>query len=505
MTTPRIIPLIIACALFMENMDGTVLATSLPAIAQDLHQDPIALKLALTSYLLSLAIFIPASGWLADRYGSQSIFRAAIFIFTLGSILCGLSSTLGGFVAARFFQGLGGAMMVPVGRLVLLRVVPKAELVQALAYLTAPAMFGPLLGPPLGGFITTYLHWRFIFWINVPIGILGLVLAALYVPDIKERAIAPFDAKGFALSGLGLGGVMYGLTVLGRGFIPLPLNMAMLVVGALALVAYVLHARRTEHPILDFSLFKTSTFFVHIVSGFLFRIGIGAIPLLLPLLLQIGFGFTPFASGSLTFAAAAGALTMKFAAQPILKRFGFRRVLIVNGVVSSVFIASSGLFQITTPHMLVFAVLLVGGFFRSLQFTAINAIGYADIGKPAMSRATSLSSVAQQLSLSCGVAIGAAVIELLTILHEDSAIRAGDITPAFFVVALFSLSSVAIAFRLDPKAGAEMSGHGNNGNGAHPDTESLTLTTDMVMPASTSLPRQTDGAAKSAGLTKAAE
>ena len=310
--------LIIATALFMENMDGTVISTSLPAIAHDLHQDPIVLKLALTSYMLTLAVFIPASGWVADRFGARTVFCSAIVVFTLGSILCGASSSLPTLIAARVFQGLGGAMMVPVGRLVLLRSVQKSELVSAMAYLTVPALIGPVAGPPLGGFITTYFQWRWIFWINVPIGILGILLSLRFIHNLREEAVPRFDFKGFLLSGVGLVSLIAGISVIGRGIAPAWLVVAMVGVGALALAAYARHAADNEDAILDLKLLRIPTFFAGVVGGLIFRIGIGAMPFLLPLLLQIGFGLTPFESGSLTFATAAGALLMKFTASTAL-------------------------------------------------------------------------------------------------------------------------------------------------------------------------------------------
>lgn len=436
----------------MENLDSTVLATSLPAIAVDLHEDPIALKLALTSYLLSLAVFIPASGWAADRFGARTIFRGAIVVFTVGSVLCGFSSSLPAFVAARIFQGLGGAMMVPVGRLVLLRSVPRHEIVQALAYLTMPALLGPILGPPLGGFITTYFHWRWIFWINVPIGVLGVTLATLFIANVKEEEPRALDVIGFLLTGFGFAGLMFGMTAAGRGFVT-PLEDAALVGGGLLLLLlYVGHARRTAHPILDLDLLRIPTFTASLAGGFLFRLGIGALPFLLPLMLQIGFGLSPFQSGCLTFAAAAGAFLMKATAQPILRRFGFRRVMIVNALISSVFLATYGLFTSTTPWGLMFALLLGGGFFRSLEFTSINALAYADVSNAAMSRATSFASVMQQLSLSTGVAVGAFVIEGSRLAHGDATLRAGDFGSAFFVVAAISAASALIFARLTPTA-----------------------------------------------------
>jgi hypothetical protein len=361
------------------------------------------------------------------------------------------------------FQGLGGAMMVPVGRLVLFRSVPREELVQALAYLTIPALIGPIIGPPLGGFITTYLHWRWIFWINLPIGVLGVVLATLFIPNIREKDVWPLDVLGFVLSGLGLSALMFGLTVAGRGFLSLPLNIALIGGGCLILFFYAMHARRTPYPIIDLRLLSIPTFRASIVGGFLFRVGIGALPFLLPLLLQLGFGMTPFQSGCLTFASAAGSMAMKTTAQKILRRFGFRTVLAVNAAISSTFLFSYGTFSAATPIAVMFVLLLAGGFFRSLEFTGINAIAYADIDNPAMSRATSFASVVQQLSLSSGVAAGAAVIELSRIGHGDTMLQVKDFGAAFFTVATVSAASALIFMRLPADAGAVLSGHGRSG------------------------------------------
>ena len=448
-----LVPLVVACALFMENMDSTVIATSLPAIAADLRQDPITLKLAMTSYLISLAVFIPASGWAADRFGARPIFRGAIVVFVAGSILCGLSGSLAGFVASRIVQGLGGAMMVPVGRLVLLRSVPREELVTALAYLTVPALLGPILGPPLGGFITTYFDWRWIFWINVPIGVLGVVLATLFIADIRETEVWPLDVSGFLLSGAGLSALSFGLTVIGRGIVPAPVTTALILGGLVLVGGYVVHARRTPYPIIDLALLKIPTFRASVTGGFVFRLGIGALPFLLPLMLQIGFGLNPFQSGCLTFAAAAGAMLMKTTAKPVLRRFGFRRVLVWNAALSSLFMVAYGLFRPTTPEWLLWAALLGGGFFRSLQFTSINAIAYADIDAPAMSRATSFASVAQQLSLSTGVAAGAGAIEASQWWHADATLTVRDFSFAFYAVALVSASASLVFARLPADAG----------------------------------------------------
>ncbi|HAH64517.1 MAG TPA: MFS transporter [Rhizobiales bacterium] len=450
------VTLIVAIALFMENMDSTVIATSLPAIAADLHEDPIALKLALTSYLLSLAVFIPLSGWMADRFGARKVFRAAIVVFTLGSAACGFAQGLPDFVLFRIIQGMGGAMMVPVGRLVLLRTIPKAELISALAWLTIPALLGPVLGPPLGGFITTFISWRWIFWINIPVGLLGVVLATRYIADIREEGLPPLDVKGFLLSGIGLSGLAFGFTTIGQGLLPPAVVLALLVAGAIGCWLYVRHARVVQAPLLDLNLLKVDTFFASVVGGFLFRIGVGATPFLLPLFLQLGFGMSPLQSGLLTFASAIGAIAMKTTAAPILRRFGFKRVLVTNAVVSGFFIAAIAMFTLGTPHTLVLAVLLVGGFFKSLQFTSINSIAYADIDTKAMSRATSFASVAQQLSLSTGVAVGALVLEFERLGRPDSTVVAGDFPAAFLLVAVIAASS-ALVFALLPKeAGASL-------------------------------------------------
>jgi EmrB/QacA subfamily drug resistance transporter len=458
MRQSRLLPLIIATALFMENTDSTVISTSLPAIAQDLGADPIALKLALTSYLISLAIFIPISGWMADRFGARTVFTAALGVFMAGSLACAGANSLEGFVIARFAQGMGGAMMVPVGRLVLLRSVPRSEIVQALATLTIPALVGPVVGPPLGGFITHYFDWRWIFFINIPIGVLGIVLATIYVPNIREDDTPPLDVVGFLLSGLGLALLMLGFASGGRHLIPAEFSIGCVVVGAVCVVLYVLHAGRTPHPLLRLDLFRIPTFRVSVLGGSLFRIGVGSIPFLLPLMLQIGFGLDPLASGSLTFIAAVGALFMKTMAKRILEHTGFRRLLTVNAFIGAAFIAANGFFTPETPHWLIMIVLLIGGCFRSLQFTSLNAIGYAEVSNRDMSYATSLSSAAQQVALSVGVAFGAFVLEAVAT-SRGAAIAAADFGPAFWAVAAVSALSGFVFPRLSPSAGAEMSGH----------------------------------------------
>ena len=456
MNRDRLVPLIVAVALFMENMDSTVIATSLPAIANDIGTNPLALKLAVTSYLLSLAVFIPMSGWTADRFGARKVFATAIAVFVLGSIGCALSGSLSDFVIARIVQGMGGAMMTPVGRLVLVRSVDKRALVDAMAWVSMPAMIGPITGPPLGGFITTYASWHWIFIINVPIGLLGIVLALRYIEDVRIALRDPFDLIGMILAAISVAGLAFGCSVLGVGVVPWPLAGGLIAIGAVALAFYLRHARKVPAPVLDFSLLALPTFRASVIGGFLFRMGIGALPFLLPLLLQVGFNFTPFESGLTTFSSTLGAFTMKTVAARILKRFGFRPVLIVNAVVSAAFLGACAWFSAATPFALMVAVLLVGGFFRSLQFTSTNVLAYAQVDQQRMSRATALAAVGQQLSLSAGVALGGATVELTLWSKSEATITAGDFPPAFLLIAAISAVSAFIFARLPPDAGAEL-------------------------------------------------
>ncbi|MEO8133342.1 MAG: MFS transporter [Betaproteobacteria bacterium] len=453
-----LIPLIVACALFMENMDSTVLSTSLPAIAADIGEHPLALKLALTSYLISLAIFIPISGWVADRYGSRKIFATAIVVFLGGSLLCAASGTLASFVLARFVQGIGGAMMVPVGRLVLLKSVPRSGLVSALNYLTIPALVGPIIGPPLGGLITQYFNWRGIFLINVPISIVGLFLVLRHIPDIREEDLPPLDVRGFVMLGFGLAILMLGLSALGGHLLSAPYTAASIVVGSGLLLLYARHARRARAPLIDLSLAQFPTFRAGVIGGSLFRIGMGATPFLLPLLFQLGFGLDPFHSGLLTCTSAAGAMFMKTLTVRILKRYGFRQVMIVNALVASLAVAFYGMFTAQTPNAVVIVVLVLSGCLRSLQFTSLGAIGFAEIKREMMSQASGAQSMTQRLSQSLGVAVGAYALQLSSDLQGHATIVAADFWPVFIAIAIISAASVFSCLALAPDAGAEISG-----------------------------------------------
>jgi EmrB/QacA subfamily drug resistance transporter len=458
-TKTKVVAMIVGSAIIMQQIDSTVITTALPQMAISLHADPIRLSLAVTAYLLSLAIFVPVSGWAADRFGGRIIFRAAIGLFTLGSILCGLSGNLIELTAARVLQGLGGAMMVPVGRLVLFRSLEKTALIATMAYLQVPAQLGPVLGPPIGGFITTYFSWRWIFLVNVPLGLLGIVLVTLFFDNPKEEVERPLDWLGFVLTGASLFCIMYGVEAIGRGHGGALEAAALLVagfgIGALALR----HLGRATHPLLDLSVFRISTFQASIFGGSLFRAGAGTLVFLLPLLLQIVFGLSAFASGTITFATAAGSLSMKITARPIIRRFGFRNVLIVNGLISAAAISMCAFFNAGMPEYLIFALLLIVGFFLSLQFTATQAMTYADVDQPLMSTATSIASMTQQLSRGFGISAVAVLLHLSLTWRGATTLGIADFKVAFAGAVTFALASIFYGWVLPHDAAAEVSGH----------------------------------------------
>lgn len=451
-----LVPLIVACALFMQNLDSTALATALPAIAESLGETPLRLHLAITVFMLSLAAFLPVSGWVADRFGARTIFRFAILIFTCSSIACGLSTSFEMLLIARAVQGVGGAMMVPVGRLILLRSVPKSELISAMALMGMPALIGPIIGPVVAGLILTVTTWRWIFWLNVPMGILGIVLASLYIEDVRETDVRPFDWAGFVLSSFGLCGTLFGLDALTTHDSVDPIPLGALIAGVMSLALYVFHARRATNPILDLALLKFPTFRISVSGGSFFRIGIGAVPFLLPLMMQQGFGYTPLQSGMITFVSAAGSLGMRSLAKRVLRRFGFRSVLIWNTFITCFFTGLCAVFTPTTPYIVMIAVIFFGGVFRSLQYTALNTIGYADIDSKLMSQATSFSQMAQRLALSGGVAVSAFVLHHAS--NGEATLPVHAFATAFLVVAILSAISVVSFIRLAPEAGAELAG-----------------------------------------------
>ena len=454
----RTVPLILAVALFMENMDSTVIATSLPAIAADIGTSPVALKLALTAYLVSLAIFIPISSWMADRFGAKLTFRIAIAVFAIGSIGCAAAGSLGGFVLARFIQGMGGAMMTPVARLVLVRATPKRELVSALAWLTIPALVGPMIGPPVGGFITTFFSWHWIFIINVPIGVVGIWLAGRFLPEIASAGSVPMDFLGFVLSAIAASGIVFGLSVVSLPALPTAVGVAAVLTGVVATFLYLRHARRRANPLLNPKLFANPVFRTAIIGGSIFRVGIGAIPFLLPLLFQLGFGLTPFQSGMLTFASAIGAFAMKFLAPVALRWGGFRTVLVGSVLGSACLTATNAFFTPTTSAGLIIAVLLVGGFIRSLFFSSVNVLVFADIDDKDASQATAIGAVFQQVSIAMGVAVGGGVLEGAAY-FSGGAIGLPAFTAAFLIMAGITVLSLFAFVGLAPDAGNAISGH----------------------------------------------
>lgn len=349
--------------------------------------------------------------------------------------------------------------MVPVGRLVLLRSVEKENLLNAMAWFTAPALLGPVLGPPLGGFIVTYYSWRWIFFINLPIGLLGIYLATRFIGDIREEERTPLDLRGFALMALALGGLVVGFEMAGRNLVSAQIIAASILAGTLSFILYAFHARKTEAPIVDLSLFRVPTFRINVLGGSLFRLGTGAMPFLLPLLFQIGFGYSAFHSGLLTFLTSAGAVTMKLVATPLLRRFGFRRILMHNAWIGSLFFVAYTYFTKDMSPWVIGFVLFWGGFGRSIQFTAINTLAFADIPASHMSRAATLATMMQQLSLSFGVAVGALTLNLTLGGRAGALLQTADFRPSFWIVALISAASFFSFYRLSPNAGAEMSGH----------------------------------------------
>ena len=454
----RAIPLILAVALFMEQMDSTVIATALPAIAADIGTSPITLKLALTTYFVALAIFIPVSGWMADRYGAKRVFRSAIAVFVLGSICCAASGSLGAFVASRFLQGMGGAMMTPVGRLVLVRSTKRTDLVSAIAWLTMPALIGPLIGPPVGGFITTFFTWHWIFLINVPIGALGIVVAGRVLPEMPGGAAGRIDVRGFALAAIAAAGIVFGLSVVSLPALPPAVGLTTLAAGIAATFAYVRHARRSASPILDLRLFDNPAARIAITAGSIFRVGVGAVPFLLPLMFQLAFGLNPFESGLLTFASAIGAIALKFFATTALRLAGFRTVLLVAAGLGSLLMAANALFTPQTPYGLIIGVLIAAGFTRSLFFTSNNALVFAEIDDRQASQATAIAAVSQQISIALGVAAAGIVLEAHHFL-TGAAIGPAAFSTAFLVVAGIAALAVIPLMQLSPSAGMTVSGH----------------------------------------------
>lgn len=408
-TVKTYLPWVVAVALFMEGLDTTIVNTAVPAIADGLQVTPLSLKAVVTSYILSLAVCIPVSGWMADRYGTRRVFGIAVAVFTLASILCGLAQNAPMLVAGRILQGVGAAMMMPVGRLAIIRTFPKAELLRAMNFVIIPALIGPLLGPTVGGLIVHWLSWHYIFFINVPVGLMALWLAHRYMPDYRGESRRPLDVVGLVLFGSGAALLSWLLEIFGEHQVDATSAAVLLALGLSLLAAYGLHARETAHPLLRLGLFRVRTFRVSVVGGFVTRLGVGGLPFLLPLLYQLGLGMPAWQSGLLMMPVAAAAMGMKLIASRVLARFGYRRVLTANTVMIGVVVS---LFSLVTPATPIGLIVLLGlamGFFNSLQYTSMNSMAFADIDTPDSSMASTISSSLQQMSMSFGLACGSLI------------------------------------------------------------------------------------------------
>ncbi len=403
-SSKRLLPWLIAVAFFMESLDTTILNTAVPTIAAALHVAPLSMKSVLASYTLSLAVFIPISGWMADRFGTRRVFASAIGIFTLGSFLCGISSNIHVLVACRILQGCGGAMMVPVGRLTMVRTFAKSELIRAMSFVAIPGLIGPMLGPIAGGLIVGYLHWRFIFFVNIPIGLAGLFLVYLHLPDYREEHTHPLDVTGLILFGSGVALLSYVLEVFGEHTLNTGEILGLLALSVLLLAGYGFHATRTAYPLLRLILFRIRTFRAAVSGSFLTRLGIGGIPFLFPLLYQVGLGFTPIQSGLLMMPQAFAAMSLKLAMPRILALFGYRAVLVSNTLLIGLQILLFATIGKSTPVWLIVAEVFCYGFFTSLQYTSMNTLVYAEVTEEQASSASSIASTMQQMSISFGVA-----------------------------------------------------------------------------------------------------
>jgi EmrB/QacA subfamily drug resistance transporter len=400
----QVLPWLVAVAFFMESLDTTILNTAVPTIAKALNVVPLSMKAVLASYTLSLAVFIPISGWMADRFGTRRVFSCAIGLFTLGSFLCGISSNIHVLVACRILQGCGGAMMVPVGRLTMVRTFAKSELIRAMSFVAIPGLIGPMLGPIAGGLIVGYFHWRVIFFINLPIGLLGLYLVYRHLPDYREEHSHPLDTIGLILFGCGIALLSYVLEVFGEHTLSGRSMLGLLVISAASLVGYGVRATRTEFPLLRLALFRIRTFRASVSGSYFTRLGIGGIPFLFPLLYQVGLGFTPIQSGLLMMPQAVAAMSLKMTMPVILRRFGYRWVLISNTMILGVLIVLFATIGAGTPVWLIVAQVFVYGFFTSLQYTSMNTLAFADITEEQASGASTIASTMQQMSISFGVA-----------------------------------------------------------------------------------------------------
>lgn len=457
-TTARTLTFLVAASLFMENLDSTILVTAIPDMAHAFGVRPVDLGIGVSAYVLTLAVLIPASGWMVDRFGGRRVFATAIVVFTLASVLCGLSGSLLTFTLARILQGIGGAMMVPVGRLIVLRSTDKKDLIRAIATLTWPGLAAPVLGPPLGGFITMYFSWHWIFYLNVPLGIAAFCLTLRLMPREKVHSARPFDLVGFLLTGVACFALMYGVELISRQEVPwLMVGSAIALgfgTGAYALV----HARRHRSPLVDLWALSVPSYAAAVRGGSMVRVAIHSIPFLLPLLFQVSLGLDPLTSGLFILAVFAGNLVTKVGTTALLRRFPFRTVLVVNGLLNAAMIFACMLITAETPVYLTVPLLFLTGVTRSIQFTAVNTLAFADVPQERMNGANTLSNMAQQMAIGGGVALGALALRFAEFANPRSGpgIPVADFQIAFFIVGLVALAAALDALRLHPGAGEEI-------------------------------------------------
>lgn len=459
------LPYLVAATFFMEYLDTTIIATALPQMAKSFNVGPNEISLGMTAYMLALAVFIPISGWIADRFGSRTVFGGAIIVFTVASVLCGLSNGVLEFTMARVLQGIGGAMMVPVGRLIVVRNTEKSKLMQAIATITWPAIAAPVIGPPIGGFLTTYTSWRWIFLLNVPFGIAALVAVAILVRNERGAERKPLDVGGFLLSGAALTSVLYGTELASQTDSNVPVALAFLLAGCVFGYLTWLHAARREHPLIDFSTMKVPTFSVTVLTGSFTRIGIGAVPYLMPLLFQIGFGMSAFTSGLLLLASAMGNLSMKAGVMPVLKRFGFRRTSIVAVSAAGLMTIACGFLTASTPLAVILVVIFGYGLARSMQFSTLAILAYADIPPALMNPASTLWSASSQMMIGMGIAFGAVSLRFADYVNGGSALATtgepfalADFRLAFILAGIVTLLSLIGYVGLARDAGAGIGG-----------------------------------------------
>lgn len=456
----RHIALIVGAAFFMVLLDSAIIATSLPRMAQTFGVEPVELSIGISIYLVSVAAFVPLSGWLSDRYGARRIFLVSIVVFVAASLACGMADTLGTFVLARAAQGLGGALMTPIGRVIVLNHAPKTELVRAMAYITWPALTAPVIGPVVGGFITTYFSWRWNFWINLPIGLIAWVLVWRIIPATPPVGRRAFDPLGFVLSAAALVALLVGLESIAHQWMAVMQSVALVVVGVILGVVAVHHLRRTPQPLLDLRTFKVPTFAITSVqAGTYVRIGINATPFLLPLLFQLGFGYTPLEAGTYVLVYFLGNLGMKSITTAALRWFGFRNVLVINGVLCGLFVAVCGFFSPDIGKFWIMAILLCAGLTRSMQYTALNTLGFADIPGSLRSSAATLNSMLMQVSMVLAIAFSALLLNGSRFLAQRDAVAPPDFAVAFVAMGLLVAGASLVFVKLPKDAGAEVSGH----------------------------------------------